>query len=84
MHPLVRDLYKRVLTVGRDYPSGLSHVREKAKEAFRKNADVENEVSLKRAVNSGRWRVKEMIAVIQLRKYRQLKRAYKEDEDKLA
>ena len=26
MHPLVRDLYKRVLAVGRDYPGGLDVV----------------------------------------------------------
>jgi len=29
MHPLVRDLYKRFLLVGRDYPLGLNYVREK-------------------------------------------------------
>ena len=34
MHPLVRDLYKRVLIVGRDYPAGLEHVKKKAKEYF--------------------------------------------------
>ncbi len=27
MHPLVRDLYKRALLVGRDYPGGLASVR---------------------------------------------------------
>ena len=31
MHPLVRDLYKKLLTVGRDYPAGLDHVRDRAK-----------------------------------------------------
>ena len=29
MHPLVRDLYKRFLIVGRDYPQGLPYVRAK-------------------------------------------------------
>jgi hypothetical protein len=81
MHPLVRDLYKRVLAVGRDYPLGLDYVRNKAKEAFRANANLTDEVEVKRAVNRGRWRVKEMIAVIQLRKYRQLNKRYVVDGD---
>ena len=29
MHKLVRDLYKRVIMVGRDYPGGLELVRRK-------------------------------------------------------
>lgn len=41
IHPLVRDLYKRAIIVGRDYPhpEGLDHVRRKWKEALR---DPEN------------------------------------------
>jgi hypothetical protein len=35
MHPLVRDLYKRVLIVGRDYPTGLDHVKTTWKRALR-------------------------------------------------
>jgi hypothetical protein len=31
MHRLVRDLYQRFLTVGRDYPLGLPYVREKVR-----------------------------------------------------
>jgi hypothetical protein len=34
MHPFVRNLYKRVLTVGRDYPTGIAHVKEKWKKAI--------------------------------------------------
>lgn len=34
---MVRDLYKRLLLVGRDYPKGLDYVRARAKEAFLKN-----------------------------------------------
>jgi Complex 1 protein (LYR family) len=84
MHPLVRDLYKRVLTVGKDYPMGLDYVRMKAKDAFRANAGLTDEVEVKRAVNRGRWRVKEMIAVIQLRKYRQINKSYNANEDESA
>jgi len=35
VHPLVRDLYKRVIHAGRDYPTGLPHVREVWKKAMR-------------------------------------------------
>jgi hypothetical protein len=35
MHPLVRDLYKRVLHAGRDYPTGLEHVKHVWKAALR-------------------------------------------------
>jgi hypothetical protein len=35
MHPLVRDLYKRVLLAGRDYPTGIDHVKAAWKKALR-------------------------------------------------
>jgi len=35
MHPLVRDLYKRAVFVGRDYPAGIEYVREAWKRAIR-------------------------------------------------
>ena len=38
MDPRVRDLYKSILVVGRDYPAGLEHVRERAKAEFGKRA----------------------------------------------
>eukprot|EP00286_Rhodomonas_abbreviata_P016618 CAMPEP_0181340290 /NCGR_PEP_ID=MMETSP1101-20121128/29757_1 /TAXON_ID=46948 /ORGANISM="Rhodomonas abbreviata, Strain Caron Lab Isolate" /LENGTH=78 /DNA_ID=CAMNT_0023451409 /DNA_START=218 /DNA_END=454 /DNA_ORIENTATION=- len=77
MHPLVRDLYKRIIIVGKDYPAGLEHVRRKAKEAFMKNKDLTDEVEIKRAVARGRWYVRnELTAVIQLKKYRTIKDRY--------
>jgi hypothetical protein len=90
MHPLVRDLYKRVIHVGRDYPLGLEYVREKWKPAIQNkmncplcypsnnnsshSADCEREIRL--AVGKGRHMVREMIGVIQLKKYRAMKRRY--------
>ncbi|CAK4209243.1 unnamed protein product [Aphanomyces euteiches] len=76
MHPLVRDVYKRILVVGRDYPMGLDYVREKAKEAFYKEAHLTADEEIKRAVHRGRWMVKEMIGVIQLKKYRTMNARY--------
>ena len=78
MHPLVRDLYKRILLVGRDYPKGLGFVREKARAEFSKHAALTDEVDIKRAINYGRYMVKEMQGVIQLKKYRAMRKRYGE------
>ena len=86
MHPLVRDLYKRVILVGRDYPTGLSHVKQVWKKALRNpencpscvadptSQDCQEEIL--RAVHKGRFMVKEMIGVIQIKKYRAMKARY--------
>lgn len=75
MHPFVRDLYKKIITVGRDYPTGLAHVRKKAKEMILKHRHAEG-AELKRAVHYGRYMLREMIGVVQLKKYRTLKKRY--------
>ena len=80
MHPLVRDLYKRIILVGRDYPLGLQWVRDKAKVWFRQNKDVKDEIEIRRLVALGRRQVREMQAVIYLKKYRHLKKVYEEEE----
>jgi hypothetical protein len=110
MHPLVRDLYKRVLVVGRDYPTGLEHVKKVWKAALRnrtncpswyrdnnpnaiQNDDLllrnggggggssrnDDEEELLRAVHKGRHMVKEMIGIIQLKKYRAMRQRYDEN-----
>ena len=76
MHPLVRDLYKRLIFAGRDYPQGVEFVRAEAKKAFRKNANLTEEIDILKAVNRGRYMVREIIAVIQFKKYRAMKNRY--------
>jgi hypothetical protein len=76
MHPLVRDLYRRLMWVGRDYPAGLAHVRERAKREFRQNADLTDERGVLEAVHRGRWWLREMEGVIKLRKYRAMAQRY--------
>ncbi|POM72959.1 NADH-ubiquinone oxidoreductase complex 1/LYR family protein [Phytophthora palmivora] len=78
--PKVRDLYKRFLLVGRDYPLGLSHVREKVKTAFFQNRGLSDPVAIKKAVKRGRWMVREMVGVIQLKKYRTLNSRYTSED----
>ena len=78
MHPHVRDLYKRILLVGKDYPLGLPYVKTKAKQQFYANAHlVKDRKEFQQAIVSGRWQVKEMIGVIQLKKYRTMNQRYK-------
>lgn len=89
MHTLVRDLYKRALIVGRDYPLGLNYVRDKWKQAIRNpencpscsypllsTPSLECEKEIRKAVGKGRYMIREMIGVIQLKKYRTLKKRY--------
>jgi hypothetical protein len=76
MHPLVRDLYRRVLHVGKDYPGGLAYVRQRAKGDFARNAGLTEERDILAAVHRGRWWVNEMVGVVQLRKYRAMAQRY--------
>lgn len=88
IHPLVRDLYKRALLVGKDYPHprGIEYVREQWKKALRdpkNSASFESiqdpklkEKEIRKAVGKGRYAIREMIGVIQLKKYRTMKRRY--------
>jgi len=93
MHPLVRDLYKRVILVGRDYPLGLEYVRKTWKKAIRNPqncpacyGDCDGiatelcERELRKAVGKGRFYVREMVGVIQLKKYRAMKKRYDDDQ----
>jgi hypothetical protein len=76
MHPLVRNLYQRFLVAGKHYPQGLSYVRAAAKKAFMENRDIKDDLALKRAVNKGRFWVREINAISNLHKYRTLRKKY--------
>ena len=130
MHPLVRNLYKEAIFVGRDYPLGLDKVRREWKKAIRnpencpscynivarlsvaddgdcsnvdrdsafldkegtvaaipkkmhskENPNPDCERELRKAVGKGRYMIREMIGVVQLKKYRSLKRQYSNDNE---
>ena len=76
MNSQVRDLYKRFLLAGRNYPKGLSFVRQKAKEGFGEHRHLRDEVEIKKAVAKGRWWVGELNAVSKLAKYRRMRERY--------
>ena len=46
-----------------------------------KNRHLTDDVDIKRAVARGRWMVRELIGVIQLKKYRTLKKRYSPEQD---
>eukprot|EP00047_Mylnosiga_fluctuans_P005842 m.243052 g.243052 ORF g.243052 m.243052 type:complete len:119 (+) comp14157_c0_seq1:49-405(+) len=82
LHPLVRDLYKRYILAGRDYPTGLASFRELVKQSFRKNAHLTNEEDIIHTVARGRWYLSnEIIPVIRLRKYRTMRARYGNPDD---
>lgn len=76
MHPLVRDLYKRFMVAGKNYPQGLAVVRCRVKLAFQEKAGLTDEVDIKRAVAKGRYWVREIHATHALHKYRSIKKRY--------
>lgn len=76
MHPLVRDLFRRIIYVGREYPLGLAYVKRIARKKIADKRHLTAEADIKRAVHEGRWWVREMIGATQLRKYRAMKRRY--------
>lgn len=99
IHPMVRDLYKRVIYVGHDYPMGLDYVRKTWKKVLRnpdncpscfdqdKNpilpASPECEREIRKAVGKGRAYIREMVGIIQLKKYRTMKKRYDNQDPRL-
>ena len=81
MLPIVRDLYKRFLLAGRNYPQGLAAVRERVKAGFKKNSHLTSEVTINKAVGKGRYWVREVIAISKLHKYRTLRKKYNISDD---
>lgn len=55
---------------------GLSYVREKTKTMFYQNRNLTDAVAIKKAIKRGRWMVRELVGVIQLKKYRMLNKRY--------
>ncbi len=47
-----------------------------------KNSHLTSEADIKMKVHDGRWWIKEMIGIIQLKKYRAMKRSYYDEDEK--
>ncbi|KAK3277130.1 hypothetical protein CYMTET_14843 [Cymbomonas tetramitiformis] len=74
MDPKVRQLYKKLIWVGRDYPSGISALREKMKAVFQKSAASEESFA------RGEFVYKELEALVYLHKYRSIRKRYDSGE----
>jgi len=69
----------QMLHMGKDYPKGYDYFRTRLKAAFLKNKSVEDPEMIRVLVARGRYVMKELEAMYQLRKYRTLKQRYYDD-----
>lgn len=80
MHPLVRDLFKRIILVSRTYPGGSEYVLREARRHINAHKLVTEEIDIKRAVASGRYWVRELAAVDKIKKFREMSKRYDSKE----
>ncbi|XP_044748181.1 electron transfer flavoprotein regulatory factor 1 [Coccinella septempunctata] len=72
----VIDLYKRLLHLGKDYPSGYALFRSKLHNVFLKNSKESDPEKIERMIEHGEYVIKELEALYMLKKYRTLKSRY--------
>ncbi|ODV78359.1 uncharacterized protein CANTADRAFT_53237 [Suhomyces tanzawaensis NRRL Y-17324] len=78
MDPRVRNLYRNLLYMGRDYPvqsGGYGKFRQVLKKSFQ-STRAENEQDMAAALEKGEYVTKELEALYFLSRYRDLKRKY--------
>lgn len=66
--------------MGRDWPKGYTHFRDRCHNAFMKNKDVTDPEQIQKLISHGEYVVKEIEALYYLKKYRTLKRRYYDSE----
>ncbi|XP_044739399.1 electron transfer flavoprotein regulatory factor 1 [Chrysoperla carnea] len=76
----VIQLYKTLLHLGKDYPTGFEPFRAKLHNAFMRNKDETDPKKIEKQIALGQYIVKEIEALYMLKKYRTLKRRYYEDQ----
>ncbi|XP_055385694.1 electron transfer flavoprotein regulatory factor 1 [Condylostylus longicornis] len=72
----VRALYKQLLFLGRNHPSGYIKFRNQCHEAFIKNKDEQHPQKIKELLVKGRYICNEIEALYHLKKYRSMKSRY--------
>ena len=75
MDPRVRQLYKKLLFIGREYPAGYEKFRAGCKAAFLKKRDLPAD-QVQKAIEHGEYVYKELEALWFLKKYRSMKTRY--------
>ncbi|XP_071242206.1 electron transfer flavoprotein regulatory factor 1-like isoform X2 [Salvelinus alpinus] len=76
----VRQLYKNLLHLGREYPQGADYFRERLNSAFMKNKDVTDPKEIRKLVNCGEAVIKELGTLYYLREYSAMKKRFYEEE----
>ncbi|CAM9327043.1 unnamed protein product [Discosporangium mesarthrocarpum] len=76
MHPLVRDLLKRLILVSRSHPSGERWVKDRIRESLQTNANLSEEIDIRRAVARGRRAAREAETFSRFTRYRILRKRY--------
>jgi hypothetical protein len=76
MNPKVRDLYKQLLYIGREYPKGFDYFRKGLKAAFLKKRHLQDPQDIQKAIEQGQYVYKELEALWFLKKYRTMKKNY--------
>ncbi|AAW45086.2 hypothetical protein CNBL2190 [Cryptococcus deneoformans B-3501A] len=73
-------LYKELHRLGRDYPDPEYDFNKRLRRAFEKNAKVTDPEAMKKQLELGEHIKKEVLALISLKKFRHLRRAYHPNE----
>merc|ERR1739848_718070 len=78
----VKDLYKRLLWLGRDWPEpqGFAWFQPKLKKAFASNAELTDHDSIQKCIDRGKFVEKEISTLYYLKKYRTIKNRYMGDD----
>ncbi|EDO49154.1 predicted protein [Nematostella vectensis] len=76
----VKNVYRQLYYLGKEYPMGAAYFNQKLKKAFLKNKDETDPEKIKVLIARGEYVVKELEALYMLRKYRTLKKRYYNNE----
>ncbi|KAJ8944558.1 hypothetical protein NQ318_015726 [Aromia moschata] len=72
----VKQLYKTMLHLGKDWHNGYDFFRKRLHSAFMKNKDETDPEKIKKLLAHGQYVAKEIETLYMLKKYRTLKRRY--------
>ncbi|CDW56307.1 LYR motif containing protein 5 [Trichuris trichiura] len=72
----VVQLYKQLMYMARDYPSGEDYFKQKLRLAFRNKKGITDETQIREALKHGNFVKKELETLYYLKKYRAMKKRY--------
>ncbi|KAH8155627.1 uncharacterized protein LAJ45_00637 [Morchella importuna] len=72
----VRQIYKNLLYLGREYPLGYDYFRPRCHNAFMSNAGLTDPEKIKEGIKRAEYVKKEIEALYYVKKYRAMNQAY--------